>query len=880
MPSKKRSLLAAAGNAGSDPLYVEDVFSTYLYTGTSSALVINNGIALGDTNYGASVEFNGTSDSLTRASDFSGNADGNSFTFSCWCFKAVDGVTLRIFTNGQSSGTDSGLVVYAGNNDLGFTARNSADTTLFEAHAYTNILPVNVWTNVLISVDLSSASNRYIYMNDVDVTSSFTFSQYTNGNINFTTTTQNIGKANNISSQLWQGKLSSLFLDYTYRDLSVTGNRRLFITADGQPAANQASLNPIMFMPLDDTNAIGKNLGTGGDFTANGPPTALSQGGPYIEAGYGEGGLVWGKRRDASGHNHVLQDTVRGAGKEIQSDLTNAQLTRTDAISSFNSNGFSFTGAGGGQWNTNGGDYVSWTFRKAEKFFDIVTYTGDGVAGKEIAHNLGSIPQAIIVKRTDTTANWVMYHWRLGNDAGIVLNTASSAGSDKVLNNTTPTSTVFAVTNSAEINASGGTYVAYLFAEEAAFGGDEDEYICQVDRYNGNGSTKIVNLGFEPQWLLVKKTNATGGAADWIIVDSMRGITSGGNDAFLAPNSSAAEIDVNAFDLTATGFTVATSDYRVNTNSVSYIYMAIRRPMKTPESGTEVFAPVGATTTAPLWKSSFPVDMGWYRYIIGTSASTYIGSRLTGTDRFETSTAALPVTDSTFTWDYMNGWFENSFSDTNYVGYNFKRGAGFMDVVCYAGNSTAGTTQAHNLTVVPELIIWKSKTSLTNHWITYSAPTGVDYYILGPSGNAGSAAGSIVNSTLPTASVITLSGQGWNVNNTNSTYIALLFATLAGISKVGSYTGTGADLNVDCGFTGGARFILIKRTDTTGDWFTYDSFRGITAGNDPYLLLNTTAAQVTNTDYIDPLNAGFTVTSSASSTINVNGGTYIFLAIA
>jgi hypothetical protein len=113
-----------------------------------------------------------------------------------------------------------------------------------------------------------------------------------------------------------------------------------------------------------------------------------------------------------------------------------------------------------------------------------------------------------------------------------------------------------------------------------------------------------------------------------------------------------------------------------------------------------------------------------------------------------------------------------------------------------------------------------------------------------------------------------------------ATYIAYLFATLAGVSKVGSYTGTGADLNVDCGFSAGARFILIKRTDSTGDWYVWDSARGIVAGNDPYLLLNSLAAEVTSTDYIDPLSSGFTVTSSAPAALNASGGTYIFLAIA
>ena len=117
-------------------------------------------------------------------------------------------------------------------------------------------------------------------------------------------------------------------------------------------------------------------------------------------------------------------------------------------------------------------------------------------------------------------------------------------------------------------------------------------------------------------------------------------------------------------------------------------------------------------------------------------------------------------------------------------------------------------------------------------------------------------------------------------NSSGDNYIAYLFASVPGISKVGSYTGTGSDLNVDCGFSAGARFVLIKRTDATGDWYAYDSVQGIVAGNDPYLLLNTTAAQVTGTDYIDPLSSGFTVTSSAPTGLNASSGTYLFYAIA
>jgi hypothetical protein len=876
MPSNKKLLQAAAGSAGSDPLYVEDVFSTYLYTGTGSALVINNGIALGDTNYGASVEFNGTSDSLTRASDFSGNADGNSFTFSCWCFKAVDGVTLRIFTNGQSSGTDSGLVVYAGNNALVFIARDASDVTIFSAYAYTNILPLNVWTNVLISVDLSSASNRYIYMNDVDVTSSFTFSQYTNGNINFTTTTQNIGKADGISSQLWQGKLSSLFLDYTYRDLSVTSNRRLFITADGQPAANQASLNPIMFMPLDDTNAIGKNLGTGGDFTANGPPTALSQGGPYIEAGYGEGGLVWSKDRDTTAR-HSLINTATPT-EFLSSNTTDASGAGINL--SANSNGYSLDSYDFYNIiNVASNDYVSWTFRKAEKFFDFVTYTGDGVAGRTVAHNLGSVPAVMFIKRTSASGDdWAVYHSALGATKLIALNTTSASLTNPWLTDTAPTDSVFTLNNYGFINDSGSSYIAYLFASDAGgFGEDETENIIKCGSYTGSGAAgNDVSLGWEPQYLLVKQTTASGNG--WFLFDSMRGVPTGGADAILFAEDSRAELSSERLSFTASGFTLDTTASSTNGSGQTYIYIAIRRPMKTPTAGTEVFALEngngGGSSTVPEFAAPFASDL-FYMQNRNGGGLNYNGSRLAGNSYLQFNGTAAEAS-GLLRWDSMNGMY--FYSTTDYTGYMFKRATGFMDVVAYTGNFSTSATQAHNLGVVPELILVKGR-SQAYDWQGYSEPTGKGK-VLWVDKNY-QATDSLVtwNNTSPTASVFTV-GQTADVNALNQTFIAYLFASVSGVSKVGSYTGTGANVNVDCGFTAGARWIMIKRTDSTGDWYVYDSARGISAGNDPYLFLNTTAAQVTNTDYIDPLSSGFTVTSNASSTVNVNGGTYLFLAIA
>ena len=105
-----------------------------------------------------------------------------------------------------------------------------------------------------------------------------------------------------------------------------------------------------------------------------------------------------------------------------------------------------------------------------------------------------------------------------------------------------------------------------------------------------------------------------------------------------------------------------------------------------------------------------------------------------------------------------------------------------------------------------------------------------------------------------------------------------LFATLAGISKVGSYTGTGSTQTISCGFTGGARFVLIKRTDSTGDWYVWDTARGMVSGTDPSLLLNSTAAEV-NANSIYTTTGGFQIVSTAAG-INASGGSYIYLAIA
>ncbi len=213
------------------------------------------------------------------------------------------------------------------------------------------------------------------------------------------------------------------------------------------------------------------------------------------------------------------------------------------------------------------------------------------------------------------------------------------------------------------------------------------------------------------------------------------------------------------------------------------------------------------------------------------------------------------------------------------IGYEaFRRAPGFFDVVAYTGTGVARTV-SHNLGVVPELMIVKIRND-AYQWLVNSQSIAADSILVlnGTSAELTSNP-TAFNGTRPTASVFSV-GTAVTSNGSAKTYIAYLFASCPGVSKVGSYTGTGTTLNIDCGFTAGARFVLIKRTDSTGSWYVWDTARGIVSGNDPYLLLNSTAAEVTNTDYIDPLSSGFQISSTAPAEINANGGSYIYLSVA
>ena len=590
----------------------------------------------------------------------------------------------------------------------------------------------------------------------------------------------------------------------------------------------------------------------------------------------GKGGLVWRKSRGVSA-DHVILDTARGIASYLSSNTTSAAGTGTNWISSFNSDGFTMNAN-----SANGGTtYVSWTFREAPNFFDVVTYTGDGVAGREIAHNLGSVPGMVIVKRTDSAANWVVWQRSLSDPSKyLVLNSAAATATDTggpwgptnggyTTNASAFTSTFFRVANDVRSNYSGGTFVAYVFAHDTSSTG-----LIQCGSFTTPASGQaVINLGWEAQWVMVKYQD---GEQDWFMLDNMRGFSEE-SDAFLVANQSSAEATGSVGNPTATGFAVNSSYFGGSRN---FIYVAIRRgPMRTPTLGTSVFTPTATSTDTAT--TGFPVDLIVEQPRTTSGVGAFWGDRLRGAATGLNSSSANAET----AW-FTSTWSQSNVGVTNTgMGYgssalwSFRRAPSFFDEVCFT--ATSGLLNiSHNLGVAPELVIVKTR-GTTGNWLTlYSAGAGMVFYLdLNWQANNGFTPKDNFTSNGSTYTAPTANSLFFN-NLTSATQVAYLFASAPGVSKVGSYTGNGSSQTINCAFTTGARFVLIKRTDSTGGWLVWDSARGIVAGNDPYLALNSTAAEVTSDDSVDTDNTGFIVNQVAATNINVNAATYIFLAIA
>jgi len=293
---------------------------------------------------------------------------------------------------------------------------------------------------------------------------------------------------------------------------------------------------------------------------------------------------VWIKERDDTS-NHNLYDSVRGVQKYIYSNESTEQLTGSNSLTAFDSDGFS---VGNGSFiNQSSQGYASWNWKaggtassnsdgsitssvsaNTTSGFSIVSYTGTG-SNATIGHGLGAIPKMYIARNITDSEQWTTYHVGLDATAPqnyhIRLNTTDARVDEAaVWNDTAPTSSVFSVGDSGAPNGNGDSHIAYCFAEKKGY--------SKFGSYTGNGNDDgpFVYTGFRPAFIIIKPSSKS---EEWTLIDNKRlGFNVDNN--YVYPNQNYAEGTSNRLDITANGFKLRDDTGETNTSGATMIYMA------------------------------------------------------------------------------------------------------------------------------------------------------------------------------------------------------------------------------------------------------------------------------------------------------------------
>jgi len=715
----------------------------------------------------------------------------------------------------------------------------------------------------------------------------------------------------------------------TQKNYSFNGNGLQMYTADGQ--VNNSSYQHVAwsFLKKEKFMDIISYSGNGGS-SANEQAVSHNLG--------VKPALVIIKRTDASGDWWVLTDKIDGSNDY-------GKLNEQNAFANTSNNPPSSTAFNvGGVLNTNGGSYIAYLFAHNFSATDDTQTSLVGKTFTDENSNIdSSYPLSKINDGTIDSNNTNMAYtsgvldvsWDMGS--ATVVNTyyiAPQSLSGTVYNpvqgftaygsndnsNWTSIQTVTGLTNTdyyagkysrfkftnttayryyrLETNHSGASIselnvgVAPSTADlQSGFGENGDTPMIKVGWYQGGGSSgdsQQIDIGMKPQWLLIKNVYNT---TDWHIFDMMRvwrKPTAQSGDSFtIKANSNVSEVGVARIYPTSEGFGFEQeTNTQVNAGGENnrFLYMAIRFPMKQPTSSREVFSISNLKGYEPFFSANHKVDMGLVKSA-GSSNNWFNYARIFG-EKYLPLNADSPEGNATEAgFDFMHGHIDQNWGGTNTYSWMWKAAEGFFNEISWTGSGAVRTLK-HHLNKTPEMI-WVRGRSLTEDWTCYFAALGNQKYLqingTGAAGASGTGVGqaNLWNNTTPTSTVFTVGTHG-RVNTSGEKYVAYAFTSLDGVAKCGSYTGTGSTINVDCGFSNGAKYVFIRNAYATGNWLTWDSSRGIsTSNNDPYLTFNSTDQQYTDAGSRDigPYSSGFSVTGTDSD-INTNGNTYVFYAIA
>ena len=641
-------------------------------------------------------------------------------------------------------------------------------------------------------------------------------------------------------------------------------------------------------------------------------------------------GMTWIKARSV-GYSHSLQDTLRGPGTStsIYPDLNSPAGTYGGygQISAFGTDGFTVASGGHAtyptaQVNQNGVTYASWNWKAAssnttnndgsitstvrasqESGFSIVKYTGDGTAGSTVGHGLSAKPEFILFKNLDTAVNWIAYD-TINNVIGYLdLNDSLTDGRRSwAVNNTDPTSTLVTLGNNQATNAA-SDFIMYCFHSVDGY--------QRIGSYTGNGSANgpFIYTGFEPAWIMIKRTDAAGA---WNIFDNKRNSANPRN-SILQANVADQEYTNTNYNINfyTNGFQFLNSTADWNASGGSYIFMAIAAnpdttaPTKANSFKTKIYTGNGSTRS--ITDIGFKPDFTWIKKRANDTKAHRLFDSVRGANNVIysnlTNVAATPTDELTA---FIDGGFSlgnasavNDGASDTYVAWSWKGldhdrnlatinndgsipsivsanpDAGFS-VVKWTGTGVDGTKIGHGLQGSPEMIITKGLSNATSWVIGVGNISGLsinDYFTFTSYAKANSSTFYQAYST-NTFQVGVSAANEMNKSSSNQ-YISYCFRTIAGHSKVGKYTGTGVSgLEIALDFS--PSFLLVKGAGATG-WIIIDNQRPTPGGNyELYPHLSNTE-DTSATSFLLGTNK-FTV-NSTGTWYNTNGTDYIYLAV-
>ena len=421
------------------------------------------------------------------------------------------------------------------------------------------------------------------------------------------------------------------------------------------------------------------------------------------------------------------------------------------------------------------------------------------------------------------------------------------------------------------------------------FGDSGTENIIKCGSYVGSGSSGLeVNVGFEPSWVMLKNTSVN----NWYILDSMRGfIADANNDQFLCADLNQAESNYDFGELTSTGFKLSGSNAANNANGDTYVYICLRRPDgyvgKPAEAGTDTFAmdtwvSDSTPSSQPNMISNFPVDFVLDRdptYNGSWQGNWHVRGRLIQNLYLQTQSTAAEGTGTWGQFDYSNGWMNRQglTGYSNWQSWMFKRHAGF-DVVTDKGNGQTFKQIPHGLSVVPEMIWRKNRDGGSDNWQVYhiglnggTNPHLWRIYLNTTNSNSND---QWTWDSAPTATHFTVGSNG-AVNRNNEDFITMLFASVDGISKVGYYTGNGTTSGnqITLGFP--PRFLILRST-AGSNWWVFDTVRGWNGSSDKIMYLDNTSSSANIGGFATPNSTGFNIITDGVG--NNNAVNYIYYA--